>query len=186
MIGLSIAGPGVVYQLSQLDAASSVFVSDVGRWISADYSCTFVTNVYSTFGIAWKVWHVRQPGNRSYDGGNLQRVLAMMVESAALYTSYAIFFFVAYQVNSNIQYTAIDSLCPIAGIAFTMINVRVGLGWAQRANQSSQISSSGIGSRRAAEQSFAMRPFAVDITHVVHKEDDMGQPVKIRASDYPV
>ncbi|KAH9934677.1 uncharacterized protein B0H18DRAFT_483966 [Fomitopsis serialis] len=187
VVGLSIAGPGVVYQLSQLNAGSSVFVTDVNRWISADYSCTFVTNVYSTFGIAWKVWRVRQPqGSRSYGGGNLQRVLAMMVESAALYTSYAIFFFVAYQVNSNIQFTAIDSLCPIAGIAFTMINVRVGLGWAQRAHQSSQISSSGIGSRRAAEQSFAMRPVAVDITHVVHREDDLGQSVKIGADDYPV
>ncbi|KAH9842709.1 uncharacterized protein C8Q71DRAFT_216452 [Rhodofomes roseus] len=186
VLGLSIAGPGVIYQLSQLNATSSVFVTEVNRWISADYACTFVTNVYSTFGIAWKVWHVRSPGGKSYGGGNLQRVLAMIVESAALYTSYAVFFFVAYQVNNNIQFTAIDTLCPIAGIAFTMINVRVGLGWGQRAHQSSQISSAGIASRRAAEQSFAMRPVAVDISQVVHKEDDMGQPVKIRTNDYSV
>ncbi|KZT68183.1 hypothetical protein DAEQUDRAFT_343721 [Daedalea quercina L-15889] len=185
VVGLLIAGPGVVYQLSRLDASSSVFVSNVQRWISADYSCTFVTNVYSTFGIAWKVWRARPPGGKSYGGGNIQRVIAMMIESAALYTSWAIFFFAAYQADNNIQYTAIDTLCPIAGIAFTMINVRVGLGWAQRAHSSSQISS-GIASRRYAEQSFAMRPVAVDITQVVHKEDDLGQPINTRDGDYKV
>ena len=102
------------------------------------------------------------------------------------HSSYAIFFFASYQANNNIQFTAIDTLCPIAGIAFTMINVRVGLGWAQRAHPSDQASSAGVGQRRFAEQSFAMRPVAVDITQVVHREDDLGQPVKIRTNDYSV
>lgn len=82
--------------------------------------------------------------------------------------SYTIFFFAAYQSGSLIQYPAVDTLCPVAGIAFMMINVRVGMGWAQRAQ-----TSSGITSRRAAEQTFAMRPVAVDITRVVEKTEDV-------------
>lgn len=184
VLGLCVAGPGVVYELTQL-GTSTVFVARLSRWISADYAFTFVTNVYSSTGIAWRVWRARQHTGSAYGGGNLMHVLATIVESAAIYTSYTIFFFAAYQSDSLIQYPAIDTLCPIAGIAFMMINVRVGLGWAQRAHPS--MTSSGITSRpggRTAQQSYAMRPVAVDISQVVHKEDDLGQPVKRASSDF--
>ena len=129
----------------------------------------------------------------------LQRVLATIVESAALYTyvsrvthivllnagalhrSYTVFFFGTYEAENNIQYTAVDTLCPIAGIAFMMINVRVGLGWAQRAHPSL---SSGVSSRRHDQsfaQSYAMRPVAVDISKVVQSHDDMGLPVGVKS-----
>ncbi|KZT10077.1 uncharacterized protein LAESUDRAFT_673837 [Laetiporus sulphureus 93-53] len=179
VLGLCVAGPGVCYQLSRVASGETVFVKQLARWISADYAFTFATNVYSSSGIAWRVWRARKHAS-AYGGGNLMRVLATIVESAAFYTSYTIFFFAAYESNNNIQYTAVDTLCPVAGIAFMMINVRVALGWAQQAHPSSS-SSGAVISRRGAEQSFAMRPVAVDITRVVHKEDDMGQPIK---SDY--
>ncbi|TFY55702.1 hypothetical protein EVJ58_g8082 [Rhodofomes roseus] len=167
ILGLCVAGPGVIYQLTQVGSGNTVFIASLARWVSADYAFTFVTNVYSSVGIAWK------------------RVLVTIVESAALYTSYTVFFFGAYQAESNLQYTAVDTLCPIAGIAFMMINVRVGLGWAQRAHPST---SSGISSRRTAmqeQQSFAMRPVAVDIQKVVDSQDDMGMPVGMK-SELPV
>ncbi|PCH44231.1 hypothetical protein WOLCODRAFT_138845 [Wolfiporia cocos MD-104 SS10] len=177
VLGLCVAGPGVIYQLTRVAAGGTVFVSQLNRWISADYAFTFTTNVYSSCGIAWRVWRARQRSGSRYGGGNLMRVLATIVESAAIYTSYTIFFFGSYQASSNLQYTAVDTLCPVAGIAFMMINVRVGLGWAQNAHPSAA-SSGAITSRRTVEQSFAMRPVAVDISQVVQKEDDMGHPIK--------
>ncbi|KAH9930740.1 uncharacterized protein B0H18DRAFT_930395 [Fomitopsis serialis] len=182
VLGLCVAGPGVVYELTQVGSGNTVFIASLSRWISADYAFTFVTNVYSSVGIGWRVWRARQRTG-SYGGGNLMRVLVTIVESAALYTSYTIFFFGSYQAQSNLQYTAVDTLCPIAGIAFMMINVRVGLGWAQRAHPST---SSGITSRRTAmqeQQSFAMRPVAVDISKVVDTDDGLPMGVK---SELPV
>ncbi|KAH9843178.1 uncharacterized protein C8Q71DRAFT_238553 [Rhodofomes roseus] len=185
ILGLCVAGPGVIYQLTQVGSGNTVFIASLARWVSADYAFTFVTNVYSSVGIAWKVWRSRHRTGAYAGGTSLMRVLVTIVESAALYTSYTVFFFGAYQAESNLQYTAVDTLCPIAGIAFMMINVRVGLGWAQRAHPST---SSGVSSRRTAmqeQQSFAMRPVAVDIQKVVDSQDDMGMPVGMK-SELPV
>jgi len=180
VLGLCVAGPGIVYQLTQVATGNSVFISSLSKWISADYSCTFITNIYCSSGIAWRVWRARQRST-SYGGGNLTRVLATIVESAALYTTYVAFFFGCYQATSNLQYVTVDTLCTIAGIAFMMINVRVGLGWAQQAHPST---SSGIASRRAhtgQDRSYAMHPVAVDISKVVQSHDDMGMPVGMKS-----
>ncbi|PCH44196.1 hypothetical protein WOLCODRAFT_138818 [Wolfiporia cocos MD-104 SS10] len=182
--GLCVSGVGIVYQLSRLSLGNTVFVSQAARWITADYSFTFATNVYSSVLIAWKVWRAsRSSSSSSYGGGNLMRVLATIVESAGSYTLYVVVFFASYEAGSNLQYTFVDTLCQVAGIAFMMINVRVGLGWAQKAHATTT-SSTGITSRRNAEQSYAMRPVAVDITRVVHKEDDLGRSVKRVSSDF--
>lgn len=44
----------------------------------------------------------------------------------------AIFFSATYQSNSNLQFIAVNCMPAIAGIAFMLINVRVGLGWARK------------------------------------------------------
>ena len=63
----------------------------------------------------------------------------------------------------------------MSGIAFMFINVRVGLGWAQKANpDSSGNPGSRIENSRAVgvtSDAFAMRPLAVNITKVVDKDD---------------
>jgi hypothetical protein len=59
-----------------------------------------------------------------------QPILATIVESAAIYTTWTIFFFATYQARSNVQYPAVDMWPQMSGIAFMLINVRVGLGWA--------------------------------------------------------
>ncbi|KZT10078.1 uncharacterized protein LAESUDRAFT_645450 [Laetiporus sulphureus 93-53] len=181
--GLCVSGIGIVYELTRLSTADTVFVSQAAHWITADYSFTFITNVYSSCLIAWKVWRSSRKAS-AYGGGQLMRVLATIVESAGTYTLYVIVFFAAYESGSNLQYPFVDTLCQVAAIAFMMINVRVGLGWAQKAHQTHSTSSNIIPSRRNGDQSFIMRPVAVDITRVVQKEDDMGQPIKRASSDY--
>ena len=89
---------------------------------------------------------------------------------------YVIAFFAAYEANSNLQYTFVDTLCQVAGISFMMINVRVGLGWAATGSNVSQTSSGAFQSRRNGDQSYVMRPVAVDISTVVYKDDDLSQP----------
>lgn len=189
VLGLCVSGVGIVYTLSQLSVGNTIFVSKAAQWIAADYSFTFATNIYSSTLIAWRVWRANRRSGNTYGGGNLMRVLATIVESAAIYTAWVVAFFISYEVTSNLQYTFVDTLCQVAGVAYMMINVRVSLGWAQTAHQSQGTSSAGgIASRRGpVDHSYVMRPVAVDITRVVQKEDDMGQPVKPRvSSDYNV
>ncbi|KAH9934277.1 uncharacterized protein B0H18DRAFT_855057, partial [Fomitopsis serialis] len=125
VLGL-LTGPGAIYQQTCLKAAGAdtVFLSVLSRWITSSYAFTFVTNVYSTCGIVYRVWSavVASPGLGAQTSWSVPL-------GTLLYRSYTIFFFVSYEARSNIQYFCIDTLCPIAGIVFMLINVRVGLGW---------------------------------------------------------
>jgi len=177
IFGLCVSGVGIVYTLARLSGGDTIFLSDVAHWITADYSSTFITNIYSSVMIAYKVWRTNQLAGQSYGGGNLMRVLATIIESASFYTVYVVVFFAVYESDSNVQFTFIDTLCQVAGTAFMMINVRVGLGWAAQGSVS-QVSSSGLQSRRNADQSYVMRPVAVDISTVVHQDDGLNQEMK--------
>jgi len=174
---LCIAGIVAIYLQTQV--RGSIFATTLTHWVTACYACTFVTNVYSSCGIAYRVWLARQRMN-PFSGLNLMDVLVTMVESATIYTSYTIFFLGTYEAKSNLQFFTIDTLCPVAGIAFMLINVRVGLGWAQRASTDLE-SSANDGFRRSGVThtgpSFAMRPVTVEVTTAVHQDsgDDVEQ-----------
>ncbi|KAI0732227.1 hypothetical protein C8Q72DRAFT_958702 [Fomitopsis betulina] len=182
LLGLCVAGPGVVYSLTQVQTGNSVFIASVARWISADYSFIFATNIYCTCGIAWRVWRGRQKVTY-HGGGNLNNVLVTVVESATLFalsSTYITFFFVSYEASSNIQYIAIDTVSAIAGISLMMINVRVGLGWAQQAPLLTPPSNA---SRGTLQCPYALRPMTIDIAMSVDTEEDESVEVSYAASN---
>lgn len=95
--------------------------------------------------------------------------------------SWNLIFFVTYQAKSNIQFTTCDLWAPICGISLTLINLRVALGWAQKAHPSvssgaarATAISQGRSFTSNMDQGFVMRPLAVNITRVVNQEDDFG------------
>ncbi|KAJ7486988.1 hypothetical protein FB451DRAFT_775682 [Mycena latifolia] len=88
---------------------------------------TLVTNIYCTGMISWEIWRITRYCMPT-DGTNLRDFLAIMVESAALYTSWVIFYIVCHEINSNVQYTALGALPPMAGLANALIHVRLALG----------------------------------------------------------
>ncbi|EPT05573.1 hypothetical protein FOMPIDRAFT_1110757 [Fomitopsis schrenkii] len=178
--GLIACGTGVCWQFAIYTLGEDVFETSAGRWITSDCVFTFTTNIYCSVLIAIRVWRTRIK-TQAHGGANIMGALAIIIESAALQSSWNLIFFVTYQVKSNIQFTTCDLWVPICGISLTLINLRVGLGWAQRAHQSV---SSGVPRATALsqarsftsnmDQGFAMRPLAVNITRVVNQEDDFG------------
>ncbi|PCH35876.1 hypothetical protein WOLCODRAFT_140118 [Wolfiporia cocos MD-104 SS10] len=178
LVGLTVCGVGITYQFTQYTIGEDVFISAAGRWITSDCVFTLCTNVYSSVMIAWRVWNSHR-SVKSYGGGNLMKVLATFVESAALYTSWTIFFFASYQSHSNLQFTAVDVWPSMSGIAFMLINTRVGLGWAQTASTFSGISSIASGNNPRPEQPYPMRPLAVNITREVNKNDDRDNSIEL-------
>ncbi|KAJ6592800.1 hypothetical protein B0H19DRAFT_920467 [Mycena capillaripes] len=84
-------------------------------------------NVYCTGLIAWKIWRITRicvPLN----GTNLNHFLAMVVESSALYTAWALFFVISQQETSILQYFAFGVQSMIAGISNALLQTRIGMG----------------------------------------------------------
>ena len=90
--------------------------------------------------------------------------------------SWTTVFFISYQAHSNLQFTAVDTWPAMSGISFMLINVRVGLGWAQTGSQMRNDSLGSSNRHNGVEASSAgsipMRPLTVKITSVVEQERD--------------
>ncbi|EIW80009.1 hypothetical protein CONPUDRAFT_58547 [Coniophora puteana RWD-64-598 SS2] len=101
LVGLCVSGAGYLYQIAQKDSSYNIYSPVVDRWINS--TCIFTL-----------VWPT----------------VAILVESAMIYTSWVIVYFGVYQAGSNVETPIVLSMPEIAGIACMLISVRVGLGWA--------------------------------------------------------
>ncbi|KAJ7441087.1 hypothetical protein FB451DRAFT_1106217 [Mycena latifolia] len=127
LVGLVVSTIGITYDFSQFKLGDDVHELASG-WIIVDCVCTVFTNVYCTALIAWKLWRVHSVV-KPEGGRTLISVLVIIVESAALSASWAVFFISAYAAQSNLRFL-IDVTPAIVGTANMLIYVRVGLGWA--------------------------------------------------------
>ncbi|KAJ7253265.1 hypothetical protein C8J57DRAFT_1660485 [Mycena rebaudengoi] len=95
--------------------------------ITAVSALTLVTNIYCTVLISWKIWRTTRAAAPA-DGMNLMQFVAIVVESAALYTAWAIFYTVTHELGSPVQNIVLMGMPPVIGIANALILVRIGLG----------------------------------------------------------
>ncbi|KAJ7266404.1 hypothetical protein B0H12DRAFT_1099535 [Mycena haematopus] len=142
LTGLAVCGVGITYQFARFKTGQNVFLSEAGRWITSNSTFTLCTNIYSTGMISWRLWDQARGIQPNVVGRSLKSVLIILIESAAIYTSWGIFFFSAYESESNLQSIAIDCWPAITGISCMLIHVRVGLGWAQEGTNKSTAASS--------------------------------------------
>ncbi|KAJ7229430.1 hypothetical protein B0H12DRAFT_1193005 [Mycena haematopus] len=159
MVGLTICGGGITYQLSQYTPGEDIFETAAGRWITSDTVFTLCTNVYCTALITWRIWRNSRVVSH-YGSQNLNSLLGILVESAALYTTWTLFFLISYQTKSNLQFIALDCWASVTGISCMLIHVRIGLGWSQTT----------IHTRVASNPSAP--PFSVNISRAVHSSPD--------------
>ena len=97
---------------------------------------------------------------------------------SCLTSAYATFFFGCYQASSNLQYTTVDTVGAIAGISFMLINVRIGLGWAQQAPLSAASNNSvraGATCTAALGRPYALRPVAIDISTSADSREEIEE-----------
>ncbi|KAJ7449042.1 hypothetical protein B0H11DRAFT_1822516 [Mycena galericulata] len=141
LVALSVGSVGTTYEFTQYKLGQTVFLSETDKWITSTSLFTVCTNIYCTGLIAWKIWRSSQV-IIPYGGKNLKSLIAIIIESAALYASWAIFFIVAYHLDSNVQFLVVDCLPSITGISCMLIHVRVGLGWAETGIHNSSVAPS--------------------------------------------
>ncbi|KAI0365486.1 hypothetical protein BV20DRAFT_954147 [Pilatotrama ljubarskyi] len=134
-VGLAVCSSVITYLFSQYDSDEDLYASTLGRWITAGCFLTIGTNVYGTAMISYRILstnralnpELRTAGSRSITGA-----LAIFVESAALYATWALLFFATYQAKSSINVLMNDCLPAVSGISLMLITVRIGLGWSHR------------------------------------------------------
>ncbi|KAJ7722705.1 hypothetical protein B0H16DRAFT_1599973 [Mycena metata] len=88
---------------------------------------TLVTNLYCTGLISWKIWNITTNASTA-SGNNLRHFLIVLVESAGISTTWATFYIVTHQTNSDLQFVALIPLPAVAGIANALIQARIGMG----------------------------------------------------------
>ncbi|KAJ7788856.1 hypothetical protein B0H14DRAFT_2627835 [Mycena olivaceomarginata] len=85
------------------------------------------TNVYRTSFIAWKIWRTARDCT-PVGGINLRIFIAIVVESAAIYTSVFIFSVITHQLNNTLQNIMLLAVPAILGIVNGLIHIRVVMG----------------------------------------------------------
>ncbi|KAI0708821.1 hypothetical protein C8T65DRAFT_206308 [Cerioporus squamosus] len=156
-------------------------------WLYAAYTLTFINNIYGTGMIVYKITSANRALRRagSISGGiKIQGTLGILVESAALYASWTLFFFITYMTKSTINALANDCFPPVSGIALMLITVRVGLGWAHRSDRSAggsqQISGTSFirsafsRPERGPRESLPMHAISLNVSTTVERETDYG------------
>ncbi|KAJ6506658.1 hypothetical protein C8R45DRAFT_1090343 [Mycena sanguinolenta] len=103
-------------------------ISYTRAWITVGWVLTMIINIYCTACIAWKIWRTNRV-TQTIGGGLLTYVLVILVESAALWAVWAIFFAVTTQTGSLLIILATDLAPPIIALVNVLIYLRVGLGW---------------------------------------------------------
>ncbi|KAF7371448.1 hypothetical protein MSAN_00781800 [Mycena sanguinolenta] len=104
LTGSAVSAAGITYQFTLYKPGQNVFLSETGRWITSDaiftlwyavqfHAWLFISHLLqivsmftaqATF-ISWRLWNQGR-AIQPYGGPSLRSVLAIIVESAALYT----------------------------------------------------------------------------------------------------
>ncbi|KAF8215333.1 hypothetical protein K438DRAFT_774623 [Mycena galopus ATCC 62051] len=127
------SGIGVTHQMAVTTLGESPFSNQLSHWIVADRASNLLTNIYSTGLIVYRIHLVNSNPDivRLHGQQDLKSIIAVLVESSALLSAWIAFGMVTYATKSPLDSFVRSTLGTMSGISFTLINVRVALGWDQ-------------------------------------------------------
>ncbi|KAI0753185.1 hypothetical protein C8Q80DRAFT_1096103 [Daedaleopsis nitida] len=146
VIGVIVAGSGMIHEFTVSTSDTGVFTASVGPWITATCVMTVWYSVVKTqftdtvvVVIAWRIWQTNRLLKNTgvlETGRSLLEGMAIFVESAALWTTWVIIYLIWYLTGSPLEAIGSGTAPAVLGITFTLITVRVGLGIAQETRPS--------------------------------------------------
>ncbi|KAJ7106661.1 hypothetical protein C8R44DRAFT_885931 [Mycena epipterygia] len=122
-----ICGIRVVYMFIQFTPSRSKFD---GTWITTYWVLTTLINIYCTIFMAWRIWKTSR-ATVELGGGLFMPVFVILIESAAIWTAWAVFFAVTYLTGSLLELIVTDLTPSMIGLVNLLIHLRVGLGWSR-------------------------------------------------------
>jgi len=121
------SGVSFVRLQHRMDVETSVFAKSVTEWTVAFLLCSFVTTVYSTGLIAYKLMksqmNLRRHGIMTSDSLS-HRITRILVESAALYSLNHLLYVVLYEVKTQVESTPSFLEASLASITCSLIIIR--------------------------------------------------------------
>ncbi|KAI0352622.1 hypothetical protein OH77DRAFT_770519 [Trametes cingulata] len=127
LLGSTATGIGILYAFDKVVPEASIFVVQLGHWITAFFSMTFATNAICTALVAYRIWAINR-AHLSFRHRRLRPVMVLIVESGAIYSATLLALLILYNVDSWFQYVILDSVSPIVGIVFSVIMLRIATG----------------------------------------------------------
>jgi len=111
-----------LFHLWTLNASDPLFLIGLGEWVTALWSISLATNISVTALIVARIWHTARHAPRRY-----YPVMAALIESGAMYSLSIVFLMTLFELKANAGQIAADIATQIAGIAPTLIIVRLSM-----------------------------------------------------------
>ncbi|KAK0459123.1 uncharacterized protein EV420DRAFT_1538415 [Desarmillaria tabescens] len=127
IIASAVCGFGQTVIFAEAKMTHSAFGPNLQRWNGSLFSLSLVTNVVATSLIAFRIWHLGRQFTFS-SSFRYRRVLTLVVESGAIYSSALIIEITLYFLNTNAFYIIYDPIAQLTAIVPTMIIVMTSLG----------------------------------------------------------
>ncbi|KAH9923659.1 uncharacterized protein B0H18DRAFT_1120304 [Fomitopsis serialis] len=169
LLGSTATGVGILYSFDKVDPEASIFVVQLGHWITAFFSMTFATNVVCTGAFPSFVPDIiscrgtrvrilckysvggvpdlgRQPDPSFLQVPGPAPVMILIVESGALYSATLLALLILYNVDSWFQYVVLDAVSSIVGIVFSVIMLRIATGESNAEGETALLEPTGVAS----------------------------------------
>ncbi|KAI0820898.1 hypothetical protein BC628DRAFT_817017 [Trametes gibbosa] len=176
-LGYVAMGVSVIQLYATYKPNESPFVQAAQRRIITTAALTLTTNIYGTASISYRIWTSNRALKNDNDasGMGLSEALVIFIESAALYTTWTLFFLLSYSANSLLEAFAFHCIPAATGISFMLIIVRVGLGlhWSPAITRSLDLHvSTSVAVRKPPP--CAPRMVSLNVTKTVERETDFA------------
>ncbi|KAL1738786.1 hypothetical protein HDZ31DRAFT_50443 [Schizophyllum fasciatum] len=154
---------------------------------------TLCTNLLSSSLIAFRVWSVRRSVQYLTNGAQIvvNNILAVILESAALYSLLLLLHIIFITAQSNIMIICVDMEAPTIGIVFSSITIRVSEGRAHGNTDTGGLTSGELSGPRTRTWSSVERgaartntvDVAIRLETVAHRDDDdiAGLDIAVKA-----
>ncbi|KAL6306201.1 hypothetical protein BKA93DRAFT_775390, partial [Sparassis latifolia] len=126
----------VVYTEAHQVGQTTFDTAHIDPWLDSTWSLTMCTNLSCCVLIIWRLWRVHSQVMSLVEQSEkrgLKWFLSVFIESAVLCVFWTVLFIISYETytsRNNLAFLVEDAWAPVSGIAFMLINIRVGLGYA--------------------------------------------------------
>ncbi|CDO76588.1 hypothetical protein BN946_scf184868.g2 [Trametes cinnabarina] len=172
LVATAVAGYGACVEIGLAKQGNAIFAENLQPWIRSFFALSLTTNLLATILIAgrimWSNRRVRKYRASGAAAGSHWEVIETMIQSAAIYSAALASLLGTYLAGSNAQYVCLDILQPLIGVVFTLIIIRVGLGY----TMNDSVSGGGHISDRAGPSqlqtigghSYPLQPVAINVS----------------------
>ncbi|KAF7336289.1 hypothetical protein MVEN_02177200 [Mycena venus] len=127
-IGMMVSGLGAVGLLYHGSPGS---LHAPYNWVFANFILSTITSMYCTTFMAWRIWKACRE-SAELRAKNIMSVLTVLVESAAIWTSWTIAFVALHGAGSLAELSLNAGIPSLIGIVNTVIHLRVAVGLGPR------------------------------------------------------